>query len=117
MPISTHAAGDFDTELKDLVKGSEGHGPTVYIDPVGVPTVGFGYALVVKGPDGTWVVRLLDDINGRLAGTGVQNAIDPRAIERRRRLWSRARFDHARVRPPCFAKCLKSRSRVRRGTS
>ncbi|WP_156184290.1 hypothetical protein [Cellvibrio sp. pealriver] len=40
--------------LTSHIKVSEGEYFRVYSDPLGIPTIGYGYALAIKGEDGRW---------------------------------------------------------------
>jgi Ca2+-binding RTX toxin-like protein len=74
---------DYNNLLYKYLKVLEGEIPFVYIDDLGIPTLGVGYALVVKGADGIWALRQnyesellaavpsltqvqLDDLDGKL---------------------------------------------------
>jgi len=51
---TTPASGDFNTLIFNRIKVAEGAGKYVYNDPKGIPTIGAGVALVVKGVDGVY---------------------------------------------------------------
>jgi Ca2+-binding RTX toxin-like protein/GH24 family phage-related lysozyme (muramidase) len=54
----------FAPTLRRIVTGSEGYFQTVYADSVGVPTIGYGYALLFRGTDGLYTrSRLLTSDN------------------------------------------------------
>ena len=70
MSINTTPTTNFDQDAISLITEFEGFKPWVYIDTEeGVPTVGYGYALVVQGANGTWNPRPLDQINTHFTGT------------------------------------------------
>lgn len=46
----------------------EGVAPRIYSDPKGIPTLGAGYALAVKGGDGTYRLRNWDEIGAKISG-------------------------------------------------
>jgi GH24 family phage-related lysozyme (muramidase) len=48
----TQVAGSFDTAAYDFIKKLEGFHQEAYLDSLKVPTIGVGYALIVKGPTG-----------------------------------------------------------------
>ena len=76
---------NFDQTLRDFVIRNEGkktlvngvkvylpHNQVVIDDVVGVPTLGYGYALVVKDSTNRWVAKDFAKINQDLAGTSIQ---------------------------------------------
>jgi GH24 family phage-related lysozyme (muramidase) len=69
-------SGDFDTDLLTFIKGAEGPGATPYVDTRGIPTIGYGYALVIK-VNGTWEINpnLTSDFSGIYTFTEADNAL------------------------------------------
>ncbi len=59
-------------QLIDSMKGSEGHVIRVYMDGVGIPTIGYGYALIILNADKKWVVR--SDIASDFRSAGIFTA-------------------------------------------
>ncbi len=58
MPLTPRLSSNFLEEAFQLIKGGEGFEPAVYGDPlIGVPTIGYGYALIVKSSQGYWYVK------------------------------------------------------------
>lgn len=55
----------FRRKLLELVGSVEGFEPEVYSDSMGVPTIGYGYALIVRGAS-TWNARERSEINRHL---------------------------------------------------
>lgn len=55
-----------DTKPVDFIYAQEGHKETVYIDSAGIPTLGAGYALVMKDGKGGWQARNFKDIQAVL---------------------------------------------------
>ena len=51
-PITTNGFSNFNEALYQFLKPLEGDIPFVYADQRGIPTLGIGYALIVKGKDG-----------------------------------------------------------------
>lgn len=57
MPFTSRPAGDFQNDAFQFIRGGEGFRPGVYADPVSVPTVGYGYALVIKDSNDVWSIK------------------------------------------------------------
>lgn len=55
--ISYRIDPDFYGDAFAVIEGSEGFEPNIYPDSVGVPTVGYGYGMLVKEPDGTYSIN------------------------------------------------------------
>ena len=55
----------FRRKLLELEGSVEGFEPEVYSDSMGVPTIGYGYALIVRGAS-TWNARERSEINRHL---------------------------------------------------
>ncbi|MCP4393324.1 MAG: hypothetical protein GY804_03510 [Alphaproteobacteria bacterium] len=73
---------EYADSLKSLISDAEGGNlkkvQQVYADPVGIPTVGAGYALAVRGKDGKAHMRSREDINKALKhATGKENQLKP----------------------------------------
>jgi len=56
MTLSPRPSADFQTEAFNFIKGNEAVSIQVYGDTRGVPTLGYGYALVVRGANG-WALK------------------------------------------------------------
>ncbi|OGT32632.1 MAG: hypothetical protein A2W28_12950 [Gammaproteobacteria bacterium RBG_16_51_14] len=71
MTITTHNLPNLDTNsdndliafTTEILKETEGFIPFIYADSKGIPTLGHGVALVVKGVNGDWVVRPDNELN------------------------------------------------------
>ena len=48
--------GDYDAHVLDFVLGNEGFGARIYLDTRGVPTIGYGYALLLRN-DGDYALN------------------------------------------------------------
>jgi Ca2+-binding RTX toxin-like protein/LysM repeat protein len=59
------------TEAEKVIAVFEGKKVNAYVDSVGIPTIGSGFAMVIK-VNGTWVVR--SDLNTVLNAAGLANA-------------------------------------------
>jgi len=58
MPINIHPiSGDFNETVYQFLRKQEGFAPRIYSDSKGIPTLGVGYALAVKGSNGSFAVR------------------------------------------------------------
>ena len=56
MSISFKKIATFDSILREFITGSEGFRSNVYADSEGIPTIGYGYALLVKAGD-EWNIK------------------------------------------------------------
>ncbi|MEC9340129.1 MAG: hypothetical protein VX663_01485 [Pseudomonadota bacterium] len=55
--IAYRATPDFNVDLRDVLSRAEGFKNFVYHDSSGVPTLGYGVALILQNAAGQWVVR------------------------------------------------------------
>ena len=73
--IAYRATPDFNVDLRDVLSRAEGFKNFVYHDSSGVPTLGFGVALILQNAAGQWVVR--SNLDPLLASIGI--VLDPTA--------------------------------------
>lgn len=61
---------NFYTSVRTAITGAEAYEPLVYDDGLGIPTIGYGYALIVKNKDGDWEIRetLVADLGAQDVG-------------------------------------------------
>ncbi|WP_135078546.1 Ig-like domain-containing protein [Terasakiella sp. SH-1] len=72
---------DFDVALKEKLKSAEGRDENkTYIDSKGVPTIGYGYALIYEKGKNKWAARELKTINKKLEGTGIKFTADDHKV-------------------------------------
>src|SRR5688572_22861420 len=65
MSFTPRLSGNFQEQALQFIRAGEGPGPYLYGDPIGVPTIGYGYALVVKDTKGIWALKstLVSDLS------------------------------------------------------
>ena len=64
-------AGDFNAALYSFLRQREDFVPRVYLDGKNIPTLGIGYALVVKDPDGVYVRRSNQELTAKFDAMGI----------------------------------------------
>ena len=67
--IAYRATPDFNVDLRDVLSRAEGFKNFVYHDSSGVPTLGYGVALILQNAAGQWVVR--SNLDPLLASIGI----------------------------------------------
>lgn len=72
MLTTIHQTSTFSFDVRQMIAKEEGFGASIYIDSAGVPTVGYGYALLFYNEGaGMWQAQSAADIQVAFTGTGI----------------------------------------------
>lgn len=82
MPINIHPiSGDFNEAVYQFLRTREGFVPRIYSDSKGIPTLGVGYALAIKGNSGIFARRSTLPSDLALIGVTLTAADDQRLTD------------------------------------